>query len=260
MTFQKEDIPRKLTNFEEALTNYKNVIEDIDKKHIELLVRDEESKIFYKQIKQIVGILYQRGAELAVLMEVCINKQIIAEFRYKLKSMYNLSDNYMHDAFDREQDIKSLEKIYWDVKPIIIREYEFQKEKLVKLNLKDNVDTDAKEYLKEAERSLNANAPRASVVIAGAALEKILRKIHNVKIGKSEGIKLWKIMENLENKNIFKNEKEEIILKLCKFFRNFSAHPSQLVVSNDLARIIFQSVESLINSEAKQRIPKNSDG
>ena len=175
MNDTKENMPHELADFENALGKYKSILDVIDKQHIGLLQQEEESKKFYRQIKVMVATLYQKGAELAALMEGLINKEIVGQFRYKLKSAYDLSDNYLHTSYDREQDVDFLEKIYWDVKPIIIREYLFQKQKIVKLNLNDNVDVDAKEYLKEAERALNAGAPRASVVMAGAALERILR-------------------------------------------------------------------------------------
>lgn len=156
MNNQEENIPTEITEFEKVLLSYKSKVDSL---------RTGTETKEYKDIKNIAGILYQKGANLAALMEGLINKNIITDFRESLGDIYDLADNYYHDRLERMKRIESVEKIYWTVRPIIIGEYLRNKQKIVKLNLDEGVDADARDYLKEAGRSLNANAPRASVVI-----------------------------------------------------------------------------------------------
>ncbi len=247
-----QDVPKILKEFEDLLIKCKENYKIKDKTSISIHSNSEARKKAQILTRNSFDLLFRKGAEVALLMEIEININCANSFRRVLSAVHEYvpsSDYSISVSFAGR--ILDLEQIYWMSKPALILKYEQDKHNKITLKLEENIDLDAKDYLGEAERSLNANAPKASVVMTGAALEKILRKIHLEQFGKSDGIKLWQIMDNLEKKGILKKEDEKMILQLCKLFRNFAAHPSDLVVSIDLAQIILKSAEAFINSEVK---------
>jgi hypothetical protein len=244
---KEQDIPEEIKKFEQALEKYTLTIEYYEKQEYIALA----PKIL-KQTKQAADALYQAASELfAFTVDIAQMKddKYLRKFMQNITEINKSAESAHYFPHQRKKDIEEVERQFWSLKPALKIRYDRRKSQKVKLKLKNEVNANTKDYLLEAENSLNAGAPKAAIVMAGAALEKRLRKIHDAKVGRSAGIKLWKVMENLENTNAFKNEGEKTVLQLCKLFRNFCAHPSTAVVNDDSARMIVKSVESFVNSE-----------
>lgn len=229
-----------LINFEKALEAYKLLLSE------KLNLFEESPK---NKARIISGDFYKTGQVISYEMSKCITKELCYEFNQELFLIHDYADNPFIHTHQRRNSVKKIEQIYWGIKPLLEEFFIKQNKKEISLNLLDNVDDITKEYLFEAVNAYNANAVKASVVMAGAALESILRNIHEKKFGESSKKNLGEIMNDLDKTKNF-SESEKIILRVSKLFRNFCAHPSQMEVDNELAKTIIKSVESFVNQNA----------
>jgi hypothetical protein len=84
-----------------------------------------------------------------------------------------------------------------------------------------------REMLDEAVRCLDAEVPRAAIMMAVCALENLLRRFYESKTNKdSKKIDFWKIIDEVAQMQGL-TDSEKGLLDLCRHFRNFAAHPSE---------------------------------
>ena len=113
----KEKIPREIETFEQALNNYKEKVNEFEKKEFSDKNTDN---LFYKELKDLAAILFQKGAVIVLLMKGHIEEDIIGKFKNELDDIYNLTDNPFFCCYERIEFIQALEKIFWSVKPTLI--------------------------------------------------------------------------------------------------------------------------------------------
>ena len=84
-----------------------------------------------------------------------------------------------------------------------------------------------RELLDEAVRCLEADSPRAAVVMAVCSLENLLRRFYESKTKQdSKKMEFWRIIDEVAKMQGL-SDSEKVLLDLCRPFRNFAAHPSE---------------------------------
>lgn len=84
-----------------------------------------------------------------------------------------------------------------------------------------------RELLDEAVRCLEAESPRAAVVMAVCALENLLRRSYESKTGQdSKKMEFWRVIDEVAKMGGL-SDPERVLLDQCRGFRNFAAHPSE---------------------------------
>jgi len=103
-----------------------------------------------------------------------------------------------------------------------------------------------RDLLEEAIRCLEAEAPRASVVMAVCSLETLLRRLFESKTGKdSRKLDFWEVIDEVSKLQGL-TDSEKGLLNLCRPFRNFAAHPSEYTHSTgEAAGLIHLAAEQV---------------
>src|SRR5436309_4319980 len=84
-----------------------------------------------------------------------------------------------------------------------------------------------RDLLDEAVRCLEAESPRAAVVMAVCALENLLRRFYESKTGQdSKRMEFWRVIDEVAKMGGL-SDPERVLLDQCRGFRNFAAHPSE---------------------------------
>ncbi len=84
-----------------------------------------------------------------------------------------------------------------------------------------------RDLLDEAVRCLEAESPRAAVVMAVCALETLLRRFYETKTGHdSKKMEFWRVIDEVAKMQGL-SDPERLLLDQCRGFRNFAAHPSE---------------------------------
>lgn len=266
MTNKKIPKPKELKDFENAFKEYQSIIRKFEKREEAIAhrvstfqardskyyaKRDRETRELLKNAKTLSGDLFKSGQVIAAWMDGIINEDLVSRFRRLITRIDLASDGEFTFSFSRRTQLDELNRVYLTVRPYLIDDYYSSLGEKLGLRLLDNVNITSKEYLEESVRCYNSKAYKASVIMAAAALEGSLRKIYDEKIGKSANKDFFTIINELEKTGAIESQKKEII-NLCRIFRNFSAHPSDVVVSPDLAKIIIKASEAFVNSDAKK--------
>lgn len=101
-------------------------------------------------------------------------------------------------------------------------------------------DPSARSFLEESCNCYSFGAHRSSVVMAGCALEREVRRVYDSTFGKPSGrMALATVIESLEKKGGLPGDQGAIVA-ICKTFRNLTAHPSEFKTSDKEARSIVQ--------------------
>ncbi len=103
-----------------------------------------------------------------------------------------------------------------------------------------------RDLLDEAIRCLEAEAPRASVVMAVCSLESLLRHLWESKTGQdSKKLDFWEVIDEVSKLQGL-TDSEKGLLNLCRPFRNFAAHPSEYTHSTgEAAGLIHLAAEKV---------------
>lgn len=84
-----------------------------------------------------------------------------------------------------------------------------------------------RDLLEESLRCLEAESPRAAVVLAVCALENLLRGFYQTKRGQDpKRMEFWKVIDEVAKMGGL-TDPERVLLDQCRGFRNFAAHPSE---------------------------------
>ena len=103
-----------------------------------------------------------------------------------------------------------------------------------------------RDLLDEAVRCLEAESPRAAVVMAVCALENLLRRFYKSKTGQdSKKMEFWRVIDEVAKMGGL-SDPERVLLDQCRGFRNFAAHPSEYTYTKgDAQGIIHLAAEQV---------------
>ena len=110
-----------------------------------------------------------------------------------------------------------------------------------------------RELLEEAVRCLEAESPRAAVVMAVCSLENLLRRFYESKSGQeSKRLEFWKIIDEVARMQGL-TDSEKVLLDLCRPFRNFAAHPSEYAHTKGEAQGIIHLASEQVRKNRRSR-------
>jgi len=237
-------LPGVLEIFESELKKYE---EDIEKYKGKYSFNLDDPML--KVSKNITERLFEIGQTIAaMIIDTITPKSIGGDFRNYLSNAFRLADNPFHKYMDRKKILEELKEIYFTSKPYLLDLLSTPKKPAPEIDISDNVRVESREYLMESRKCLLADANRAAVVMAAVALEDIIRKKYEKKWGSSKNKSFYEVIDELFERGALRKE-EKPLLDLCRIYRNFCAHPSDIIeVSPQLAEGILKTVVALINA------------
>jgi len=134
------------------------------------------------------------------------------------------------EVYSRKKDLKYVLSNAHSIKPDVQRLRSALglggKDEL-RLSVESLPDGTERDLLEEAVRCLEAESPRAAVVMAVCSLESLLRRFYESRTGQdSKKIEFWRIIDEVAKMQGL-SDSERVLLDLCRPFRNFAAHPSE---------------------------------
>lgn len=113
-------------------------------------------------------------------------------------------------------------------------------------NLEFIKDSPTKSYIEESYQCLQAGAFRASIVMAGCALESMVRTIYQQTKGSdSSKLPFSKVIEILAEDHHLKADQSAIV-NVCRSFRNLTGHPSDFrATKEEASSLISLTIEQL---------------
>ncbi len=115
-------------------------------------------------------------------------------------------------------------------------------------------DGPEREILEEAVRCLEAESPRAAVVMAVCSLETLLRRLYESKTRQdSKKLAFWEVIDEVTKLQGL-SDSEKGLLNLCRPFRNFAAHPSEYSHSKGEATGIIHLATEQVRKWGRQRV------